>query len=508
MLRFKPIALATCLALTTLASPWALAAGGTLTIAPVLPGDPGSFDPIDTFLVAWGSVGSQIYDGLTMRGADMKLVPGLATSWEMLDNNERIRFKLRKNVKFHDGEPFNAAAVKFTFDRLLGPEGKKGPQQSNYSSIKEVKVIDDYTVDFLMAQPDPVLLTKLAGYGAMIVPPKYITEKGDAYFDTHPVGTGPFKFVEYKPKISLTLERNPDYWGGAPKLERLVYRYINEPSTQASELLAGRLDIAANIPLSMASVIEKNPELGVVAIDGPTTAALRYNTRDGITKNIEVRRALTLAVDRNAIIKQIMLGYAVPVASFQGKLSFGYDPSLKVPPFDPAQAKALLKKAGVKPGSPVQIDFRGSDANFREVVQAVAGYLQAVGLKPTLKGYETSVLLNDIIPNGKTGNMWQNLWGGWTFDYDNTAYAMYHSGQKWNPYDKDPKLDALLESQRNTYDQGKRQKILREVAAYVQDQALEMPLYSLKAVFGVNKRVKNLVIPSDGRFRFVNATVE
>ncbi|MEO9122935.1 MAG: ABC transporter substrate-binding protein [Burkholderiaceae bacterium] len=508
MSRFKFTVLAGCLSLSVAASPLALAQGGTLTVAPVAPGDPGSFDPIDTFLVAWGSIGSQIYDGLTMRGADMKLVPGLATSWEMLDNNQRIRFKLRENVKFHDGEPFDAQAVKFTFDRLLGEEGKKGPQRSNYDSIKEIKIVDEHTVDFLLARPDPVLLIKLAGYGSMIVPPKYVTEKGDAYFNAHPVGTGPFKFVDYQPKVSLTLERNPEYWGGAPKLDKLVYRFITEPSTQASELLAGRLDIAANIPLSMASVIEKDPHLNVVAIDGPTTAALRYDTRDGITKDPEVRKALTLAVDRDAIIKQIMLGYAVPVASFQGTLSFGYDANLKPLPFDPAQAKKILKKQGVKAGTPVQIDFRGSDANFREVAQAVAGYLQAVGLKPTLKGYETSVLLNDIIPNGKTGNMWQNLWGGWTFDYDNTAYAMYHSGQKWNPYDKDAKLDAMLEEQRNTYDQDKRLKILREVAAYVQDHALEMPLYNIKAVFGVNKRVKNLTIPSDGRFRFVNASVD
>ena len=95
----------------------------------------------------------------------MKLKPGLATSWDFLDDNSRIRFKLRENVKFHNGEPFNAAAVKFTFDRLLGDEGKKGPQQSNYTSISKVEVVDDYTVDFVMKQPDPVLLTKLAGYG-------------------------------------------------------------------------------------------------------------------------------------------------------------------------------------------------------------------------------------------------------------------------------------------------------------------------------------------------------
>ena len=154
--------------------------------------DPGSWDPIDTFVTFWGSVGSNLYDGLTMRGADLKLQPGLATKWEYLDDNKRLRFTLRQGVKFHNGEPFNAEAVKFTFDRLLGAEGAKGPQKSNYDSIGEVKVVDENTVDFILKQPDPVLLTKLAGYGAMIVPPKYIQEKGEDNFNTHPVGTGPF----------------------------------------------------------------------------------------------------------------------------------------------------------------------------------------------------------------------------------------------------------------------------------------------------------------------------
>ena len=157
MVRLRQAAAISCLALAAVMAP-ATHAAGTLTIA-ASAGDPGSWDPIDTFLVTWGGVGSQIYDGLTMRTADMKLVPGLATSWEMLDNNSRIRFKLRQNVKFHNGEPFDANAVKFTFDRLLGPEGAKGPQQSNYNAIKEVTVVDPYTVDFVLSRPDPVLLT-------------------------------------------------------------------------------------------------------------------------------------------------------------------------------------------------------------------------------------------------------------------------------------------------------------------------------------------------------------
>lgn len=505
MMKIKTLAASCSLVLACLATPVSHAAG-TLNVA--LHQDPGNWDPVATFLVSWGAVGSQLFDGLVMRTPDMKLVPGLATKWEFLDKNTRLRFTLRQGVKFHNGEPFDAEAVKFTFDRLLGDEGKKGPQQSNYTSIEKVVVVNPTTVDFILKNPDPVLLTKLAGYGAMIVPPKYIKEKGSEHFGANPVGTGPFKFVEYKPKISLGLERNPGYWGGVPNLDALNYRFIVEPATQAAELQAGRLDVANQIPLAMIETIRKDPKLGVVSMDGPVALALRYNTQRGITKDRDVRRALIMAVDRDAIIKSVLLGQAKPIASFQGALSFGNDPALKPLPFDAMQAKALLQKAGVKPGATMQLDFRGSDSNFREVAQAVAGYLQAVGVTVTLKPYDTNVLLNDIIPNGKTGEMWQNQWGGWTFDYDNTAYAMYHTKQRWNPYDDDAKLNAMLVEQRNTWDQAARQKTLQEIARYVADQALEMPLYSLNTVFGVNKRASNLELPADGRFRFVAAKVD
>ncbi len=481
-------------------------AAGTLTVA--LNQDAGSWDPIDTFVTYWGSVGGNLFDGLTMRGADMKLQPDLATSWELLDNNTRIRFKLRQGVKFHDGEPFNAEAVKYTFDRLLGAEGSKGPQRSNYTSIDKVVVVDDYTVDFMMKQPDPVIFTKLAGYGAMIVPPKYIQEKGEDYFNTHPVGTGPFKFVDYKPKVSLTLERNDDYWGGKPKLDKVMFRFIAEPATQAAELQAGRLDVATLIPLSLIDTINKSDNAKIVSTPGPVAITLRFNTTEGITKDRNVRRALTMAVDRDAIVKQILMGHAKTIASFQGALSFGYDPAVKPLPFDPAAAKKLLAEAGVKPGAQVQIDVRGNESTFGEVAQAVAAYLQGVGVRATIKPYETAVLINDIIPGWKVGEMHQFNWGGWTYDYDNTAYLIYHSGQKWNPKYKDAKLDALLESQRQTYDVDVRQKTLREVAAYVADQALDMPMYSLDTIVGVNKRVKNLSVPGDIRFRLLNASVE
>lgn len=495
------------LAGTALSAAPALAAG-KMTIS--TPQDPGSWDPIDTFLVQWAAVSTNIFDGLTYRGPDLKIVPGLAESWEELDEGKRLRFKLRQGVKFHNGEDFNAAAVKFTFERLLGEQGAKGPQRSNYTSIESVDVIDDYTVDLKLKAPDPVLLTKLAGYGGMIVPPKYITEKGEDNFNLNPVGTGAFKFTSYQPKVNIKLEANADYWGGAPKLSELEYRFIAEPATAVAELQAGRVDlvIPPTIPIGMLPVIEADDKLEILSVPGPTVDALRFNTRDGITADPKVRKAIIMAVDRATIVQSILAGQASEIVSFQSALSFGYDADLKALPYDPEGAKKLLAEAGVKAGTALQIDIRGNDATMNEVAQVISSYLSMVGITAAIKPYETNVITNDIIPQGKTGAMFQQKWGGWTFDFDNTAYAMYHSGEKWNPYDKDEKMDKLLESQRPLTDRAEREKILKEVGAYAAERALELPLYNTNAIFGINKRVKGFVAPPDNRLKLNEVSVD
>jgi peptide/nickel transport system substrate-binding protein len=496
--------LATSLALGSGAHP--ARAGGTLTIAQVR--DPGSFDPIATFLLAWGQLATSVFDGLTARGPDLKLQPGLAERWEVAEDGKKIRFHLRHGVTFQDGEPFDAEAVKFTFTRLLGPEGAKGPQQSNYTSIASVEVIDPYTVDLILNKPDPVLLTKLAGYGGVIVPPQYIQKVGSDGFAAHPIGTGPFKVADYQPKVSVTMQPFPGGWAGTPKLDEVVFRFIVEPDTQVAELQAGRLDIAIDVPISALPVIRRDPKLRVDSVTGPTVTALRFNTVKGITANADARRAVIMAVDRDAIIKSILQGEAKPVASFQGELSLGYDPALKPLPFDLAGARALLKKAGVAAGAPIEIDFPGNNATFREVAQAIAGYFTAAGLSPSVKPYEQNIYTNDVIPNGKTGDLYEFGWGGWTFDFDNTAYLLYHSGEHWNPYIKDATLDAMLEHQRTDIDPKQRGQELRDIAKYVADRALEMPLYNNNTIYGVNRRVQNFVPPPDNRFRLTDVAVQ
>ncbi len=464
-----------------------------------LPNDPGNWDPIDTFLVVWGSVGSNIYDGLIYRNAKLELEPGLALRWEYFDDNTRVRFSLRKNVMFHNGEPFNAEAVKYTFDRLLGNEGMRGPQRSNYISIESVTVIDDYTVDFHLNAIDPVLLIKLSGYGAMIVPPNYIKENGEEHFNSEPVGTGPFKFLSYKRDSYLKLAKNEDHWRGTPKIDNLTYRFIPESSTRLAELQSGSIDIITDVSISDVTIIRNHKDLKLETVQGPLVYSLRFKPIDAVTEDVRVRKAINMAVDRKSIIESLLQGHGLTIASFQSSLSFGYDPNLQEYPYDVEEAKRLLAEAKVKKGTLLKIDFRSNNATFKEVSQAVASYLEAVGFTVKLNPIETGVFLNDVVPNGKTNELYQSAWGGWTFDYDNTAYLMYHSGERWNPYGTTDEIDTLLEKQRSIVDVEQREQLLQEIARKVADAAYELPLYNLNTLYGVNIRVKNFTPAPDNR---------
>ena len=505
MTDLKSRLLIAALAATTALTAAPALAEGTLTVAQRQ--DPANWDPVDTFLVAWGSVASNIYDGLVRRDENLELQPGLAESWEVLDEGMRIRFQLREGVQFHNGEPFDAEAVKYTFDRLLGEVGGAGPQQSNYTTIDRVEIVDETTVDFHMAQPDPVILTKLSGYGAMIVPPQYIEENGQEHFDMNPVGTGPFKFVSYEQGARIELEANEEYFEGAPELDGLAFRFIREDATRLAELQSGGVDLVTDVAFSAVPTIEAADNAGIVAVAGPSIYSLALKTKDAVTEDVRVRRALNMAVDKQALIDAFLAGRGSPIASLQGELSFGHDPELEGYPFDPQQAMALLEEAGVAPGTEMTIDYRAGNSTFNEVAQALTGFFAAVGLNVGLNPIEDGVFLNEIVPQGRTNEMYQFSWGGWTFDFDNTAYLTYHEGEKWNPYGTSEEMNALLDEQRQSPDQELREEILQKVAQLAHEEAYHIPLYNEETVYAVADRVEGFVPAPDKRLRLTEVSV-
>jgi peptide/nickel transport system substrate-binding protein len=473
-----------------------------------LSSDPQSWDPIDTFLLDWSTVATSVYEGLVERSLDLELQPGLAESWEYLDDST-LEFKLRQGVVFHNGEPFNADAVKFTFDRLLGEEGQKGPQYSNYKSIKEVEVVDEFTVKMHLQSPDPVLLTKLAGYGAVIVPPKYVQEKGDDHFNNNPVGTGPFKMTEYKRDQQFVLEKNADYWKeGLPKLDKVTFKVIPESSTRLAELQTGKIDIMKRVEVAQADTVKQSDFLELKEVGTPTVFSLRFDTAQEPMDDVRVRQAINYAIDKDAIIKEILGGFGKPISTFQSDLSFGNNPDLKPYPYDPEKAKALLAEAGVAEGTTLEVFIPGNDGNFKEITQAVSFYLEEVGIKLNINSVDGTTLISDLIPNGDAGHMYRNGWGGWTLDYDNTAYLMYHEGEQWNPTFKDEKVEELLAAQRATVDQEEREAIFMELTTLLYELAPEVNLYQAVDLYAVNKRVENFQPPHEDRMRLEEVTVK
>jgi peptide/nickel transport system substrate-binding protein len=479
---------------------------GELTIGVV--GDPHSWDPIDTFLLDWGTVATSVFEGLVDRTTDLKIGPGLAESWEYLDDNT-LQFKLRQGVAFHNGEPFNAEAVKFTFDRLLGEEGAKGPQQANYTSIDHVEIVDEYTVNFILKSKDPVLITKLAGYGGVIVPPQYIKEKGDEHFNTHPVGTGPFKMETYEKDSKVILVKNENYWKeGLPKLDKVTFRIIPEATTRLAELQTGAVDIMKKVEISQAQTVEKEANVELMTVGTPTVYAIRFNVTKAPVDDVRVREAIGYALDMDTIIETVLGGYGARISTFQSEMSFGNDPSLPFREYNPEKAKQLLAEAGVQAGTELEFFFPGNDATFKEIAQGVEIYLSEVGLKAKLTPVDSSTFISDLIPNGKAGHMYRQGWGGWTLDFDNTAYLMYHEGEHWNPDFKDAKVEELLAAERSTFDQAEREKIFHELGKRLYELVPEIPLYQSINLWAVNKRVKGFQPPADERIRLEEVTVE
>ncbi|HSR10341.1 MAG TPA: ABC transporter substrate-binding protein, partial [Thermodesulfobacteriota bacterium] len=295
-----------------------------------LSSDIGTLDPQNhniriNYIACW-----HLYDNLVYRDQNtLKIVPHLAESWKVVDDTT-WEFKLRKGVKFDNGEPFTAESVKFTIERGLDP---KCPQRPTVSWIKEVKILDDYTVRLLTKEPYPVALERLANY--QMLPPKWVKEKGVDYIADHANGTGPYRLKEWKRGVHMILEAKPDYWKGAPAVQTIVYRPIKEIATQISELLTGGVDIVRDVPPDQIPLIESSP---VARVSKAPTLRVIYMVMDADgragksqVQNLKVRQAINHAVDVETIIKTVMTGNAMRTAAVLNPQAFGYDKSLENP---------------------------------------------------------------------------------------------------------------------------------------------------------------------------------
>ncbi len=283
------------------------ASTGTLTFGQGT--GPANLDPLGPGLsTPLISTWRQMYDTLVW-WEDGKIVPQLATSWKLVDDLT-WEFTLRKGVTFHNGEPFDASAVKFTMDRILDP-AQKATQAARFTAVDKTEVVDASTVRIHTTTPFPVLLIGLTQ--AFIVAPKYVGDTPDQA-KTHPVGTGPFAFDSWKQGDNITFAANPAYWDGAPSLAKLVFRVIADDSTRLAALQAGEIDIDMNLPLDNIASVSSAPNLTEQHVFIQEALVIEFDTvNDGPMANPLVRQAINYAVDKDELIKTLLDGTQRPL---------------------------------------------------------------------------------------------------------------------------------------------------------------------------------------------------
>jgi peptide/nickel transport system substrate-binding protein len=429
-----------------------------------IPWTPENLDPTMNLSSIRAMVGVSMFDSLVGRDADNRIVPQLAESWRLVDDTA-WQLKLRRGVLFHDGEPFNAEAVRFTFQRVLDPE-QKSPNRANMAEIARVDVIDDYTVNLVTRQPYAPLINRLLDFP--MVPPKYAAEKGNQGMALRPVGTGPYRFVELVKDDRLVVEAFDRHWRGAPRIRRVVYRPIPEPFTRVAALRNNEVDLITTIPPSLARELERVGGVRVQRVPSSWIIYLGLNALKKPLSDVRVRQALNYATDVDAIVKNVLEGNGRRLEGPLTPQMFGYDASLKGYAPDPARARKLLAEAGYPDGLEIMLEApAGRYQGDKEIAEALGGQWQKAGFKPRVQVAEWGAYFKRYL-----GKQFQDAYllglGGPMQDADELYNLVSSKGR--GLYYKNERVDTLFDLGRGTMDMARRRQVYRDLArAMVED---------------------------------------
>lgn len=445
--------------------------GGTLTVG--ADADPIGFDP--TTLAAFSSFDftSLIYSGLLRWNANMKVEPDLASGYITPDDTTFI-FRLRQGVKFHNGQPFSAEDVKYTFDRILDP-ANASPSSVQFSSIKAITVVDAHTVKFELKAPSATFLSYLATN-----PTGCIVPKGVADLKTKPVGTGPFVFDAYEPNQQCTLKANKNYYEeNLPYLDTVVFKFFKDQGSLASALRSKAIDMTwLKDPKVAAQIVKTTP--GLVSAPGKTsrTFPVWFNLNVKPFDDVRVRRALSLATDRKACLQTVLGGSGKVGAVVPESQIGGYDGVSPMPYYkhDVAGAKKLLAEAGHPNGIDLG-DYLVVAANALDVqcAQILQQQWAAAGIKVNLKPTETAPLISKW-QKGEFGLM--SLARSWQPDPDvlvTDFTSVSPMGKNWGM--ADAQLAKMVLDARSILDNGQRAAAYQAIQKLIADQAYVLEIY-------------------------------
>lgn len=473
------------------------AATGTGVLQAAIAGEPDQLDPHKTSSYFSFQVLENIYDTLVMTDENLEMVPALAESWELSDDQLEWTFTLREGVEFHDGTPFTSADVVYSYERILDEELANAWK---LSAIESIEAPDDLTVVIRVAQPTPNLLSSLGGFKGLAIVQQANVESGE--ITTNPIGTGPFSIDRYTQGDSIGLVSNESYWGGAPEIAGVNFRFISEGNTAVTALKSGEIDWTDSIPTQQVAQLETDGvNLGIV----PSTDYwyLAMNQANEPYNDARVRQAIAFAIDRDAIAQ--VAGYgtadvnqlAIPEQSFWATPYDTYRTDLD-------QAQQLLDEAGVD-GFTMDLLVTSDYPETVTAAQIIADNLSQIGVDVSIRQPDFATWLDE--QNNGNFDMLMMGWLG-NIDPDDFYYAQHHTDGASNAQGySNPEVDRLLDEGRVETDDEARKALYAEAATMIADDASYVYLYNPSVIQAWNDSLQNYTVLPDRAVRFAGVSL-
>jgi peptide/nickel transport system substrate-binding protein len=486
---------------TPTSDPSGIERGGTLIAA--ISADPEGFDPHITSAHSSFEILENVYDTLVTVDENLNMIPSLAESWEISDDNLTWTFYLREGVKFHNGRELTADDVVYSYERIMNPDTGSGVAW-RFGSVESVEAIDDLTVAIHLTEPSPNLLGRIGGYKGMAIVPHEIVE--DETVATHPVGTGPFKFVEYVPGDHVTLEANADYWeAGKPYLDGVELQVIPDETVRLTNLQTGEVDWVDNLPPQRVTELATSGEVIVDKVSGGDYWYIGLNLNREPFGDVRVRQAIAYAINRSDVAAAAKWDTATPN---QGPIP---SDSLWYYDFQPYEqnldkARELLAEAGYPDGFETEFmptSFYEETVRAAQVLQA---QLSQIGINAKIRSLEWGTWLEE--EGAGNFDMYICGWIG-NIDPDDFFYAQHHTDQIFNftGY-SNPEVDELLDAGRVETDENARQEIYDQVQQMIIDEAPYIYLYNPDVVQAWQPYVRGYAAIGTNAKRFENTWLD
>lgn len=449
------------------------------------------------------TVTGNIFDTLVKYDKDMQIIPNIAESWEILSDTS-VQFNIRQGVKFHDGSDLTAEDVKYSIDRILDHV------EVSYilDFVSGVEATGDYTVVVTTSEPFGPILSHFA-YPACAIVPKAAVEADPTGFALNPIGSGPYKFVEWKQGEYCKLTAFDDYYDGKAPTQNLVMKVVPEAAQRTIQLETGEIDLSYDVSANDISKIEGNDSLKLLSSQSLKCTFLTTNyTYDGPLKNKDVRHAIELAIDKQGIVDAVLYGNGEVATSLVPPLAFGYDSSIKASEYNPEKAKQLLSDAGYPDGFEVSV-WTSDDQTDLEMCQIVKSQLAEIGITLNIDVMEWGTLLS------KLGNPDHGLivdyWTTTTADANYTLYPIYHSGidptAGNDSFYSSSAADELLDTAKSSLDETVRQDCYSQLAAMLNEDLPYIPMYYPAMTIGANAGIEGLWVSPMGYHELDKVTI-